>query len=240
VSPLDDRRQRRDDIARRLQAVRGRIADAARAAGRDPADVTLVVVTKTFPVSDIELLAELGVRDIGENRHPEAAEKAAALAGRDLVWHFIGQVQSNKATHIAAYADVVHSVDSVKVARRLDKGAVESGRELLCLVQVDLDPPERHAGRGGAAFDEIEAVAESVEAARSLRLGGLMAVAPPDEPAAEAFARLAEWAQTLRRDHPSATMLSAGMSGDFREAIAAGATHVRVGSAVLGSRPPLG
>jgi len=231
---------RRDEIASGLQAVRHQIATAATAAGRDPAQVTLVVVTKTFPTSDIRLLSELGVRDIAENRHAEAAEKAAELADLGLVWHFVGQVQSNKAARIASYAEVVHSVDSVRLAHRLGAGAEHHGRTVTCLVQISLDRPSAGAGRGGAAPADVPAVVEAVATTGGLRLGGVMALAPLGEPPANSFARLAEIAREIRGDHPSATMLSAGMSEDFPAAVEAGATHVRVGSAVLGSRPPLG
>jgi pyridoxal phosphate enzyme (YggS family) len=231
--------ERRDEIAAGLRRVRDEIVAAAAGAGRDPADVTLVVVTKTYPVSDIEILHGLGVRDIGENRHPEAGDKAAALHHLGLVWHFIGQVQSNKAARIASYADVVHSVDSERIARRLDRGAARHGRVVTCLVQMNLDPPGAAAGRGGASERDVMAVAGAIDAAPNLRLGGLMGVAPPDHSAADAFQRLARTWRETRLVHPGATMLSAGMTADFPAAIAAGATHVRVGSAVMGERPPL-
>jgi pyridoxal phosphate enzyme (YggS family) len=228
------------EIADGLAAVRRRIADTARDAGRDPADITLVVVTKTFPSTDIRILADLGIRDVGENRHQDAARKAAELADLDLCWHFVGQVQSNKAGKIAAYADVVHSVDSLRVAERLGAGAVDHGRELICLVQVSLDQAASAEGRGGVQPGDLLDLAAAVATTTGLRLGGLMAVAPLGEPAGPAFARLAELSRAVCLDHPSATMLSAGMSEDFPAAIEAGATHVRVGSAVLGRRPPLG
>jgi pyridoxal phosphate enzyme (YggS family) len=230
---------RRDEISAGLTAVRERIAKAAAAVGRDPGEITLVVVTKTFPTSDLRLLADLGVRDLAENRHQDAAEKAAELAELDLVWHFVGQVQSNKAARIASYADVVHSVDSIRVAHRLGNGAVERGRTVTALVQVNLDSASQSQGRGGVEPGDVLALAQAVASTEGLRLGGVMTVAPPGEPASDAFARLAEIARETRRTHPSATMVSAGMSEDFPEAVRAGATHVRVGSAVLGRRPPL-
>ncbi|MEJ7629699.1 MAG: YggS family pyridoxal phosphate-dependent enzyme [Nocardioidaceae bacterium] len=230
---------RREEIAAGLRTVRDRIAAAAQRVGRHPRDVTLVVVTKTFPASDIRLLAGLGVRDVGENRHPEAGEKAAALGDLDLCWHFVGHVQSNKAAKVASYADVVHSVDSVRLAHRLGAGAEATGRVVTCLVQVSLDPPSTGKGRGGAARGAAQDVAAAVAATRGLQLGGVMGIAPQGEPPTGAFARLAEIAAQIRGLHPSATMVSAGMSGDLAQAVGAGATHVRVGSAVLGPRPPL-
>lgn len=229
---------RRDELAERLADVRGRI-DAARPAGGE-GEVTLVVVTKTWPVSDIRLLHELGVSDVGENRHQEAAPKVAELAGLDVRWHFVGQLQSNKAAAVAGYADAVHSVDSVRVVRRLDSGAHRRQRVVDCFVQVDLDPDAAaHGHRGGVRPDEVEEVAAAVEAAGSLRLVGVMGVAPLDEEPAGAFERLAAFRARLCEHYPHATAMSAGMTGDFEAAVAAGATHVRVGSAILGSRAAL-
>ncbi len=230
---------RREEIAVGLRTVRGQIELAASHAGRDPAEVTLVVVTKTFPASDIRLLVELGVRDIAENRHPEAVAKAAELTGLDVSWHFVGQVQSNKAGRIAAYADVVHSADSSRVVHRLGAGAVQHDRTITCLVQVSLDLAAETMGRGGAAPDTVSGLAQVVAATEGLRFGGVMAVAPRGGDASRAFRRLARIAADLRHEHPAATMISAGMSGDFADAVRAGATHVRVGSAVLGRRAAL-
>lgn len=230
--------QRREELATRLGRVRAKIDAAAERAGRDPASVTLVVVTKTWPVDDIALLAGLGVRDVGENRHPEAEHKAAALADLDLVWHFIGQIQSNKAARIAAYADLVHSVDSTRLAGRLDTGAHHADRYLDCLVQVSLDPAEAAVGRGGAAADRAGEVAAAIAAAGRLRLRGVMGVAPLGGDPAAAYRQLIEVRERLAVEHPGLEIVSAGMSNDFEAAIEAGATHVRVGSAVLGERPP--
>jgi hypothetical protein len=227
---------RRDELAAGLDAVRRRIADAATSAGRDPGEVTLVVVTKLFPASDVRLLAELGVTDVGENRHPEAGEKAAACADLALRWHYIGGLQSNKASVVASYADVVESVDRVKLVAGLDRGARERDGDVDVLLQVSLDPPGR-PGRSGADADDLAALAAAVRAADALRLRGLMAVAPLDEDARAAFDRLAEVRAAFLGDQPGATWLSAGMSQDFEAAIEAGATHVRVGSAILGARP---
>ena len=231
---------RRAALARGLADVRRRIATAARATGRDPDEVTLIVVTKTWPTSDIVLLHELGVRDIGENRHQEAETKSAELADLDITWHFIGQIQSNKAARIASYADVVHSVDSAKVARRLQRGAHDRGHAVDCLLQVSLDPVERAEGRGGLPPAEIEAVAAVVEQSGALRLRGVMGVAPLGKDAAPAYDKLVQIGRDLQVGHPSADLVSAGMSNDFEVAIKAGATHVRVGSAILGERAPLG
>lgn len=225
---------RAEEVAANLEAVRRRIAVACEAAGRSADDVSLVVVTKFFPPSDVRLLADLGVTDVGENRHQEAAEKAAECADLGLRWHFIGALQSNKAAAVASYADVVESVDRAKLVGPLDRGAGE--RVLDVLLQVSLDPPGA-GNRAGADPATLGDLADAVVSADHLRLRGLMAVAPLGEDPARAFARLAEVREAFVAAHPSATVLSAGMSGDLEHAIAHGATHVRVGSAVLGPRP---
>ncbi len=166
---------------------------ACATAGRDADEVTLVVVTKFFPASDVRLLADLGVTDVGENRHQEAEAKAAECADLGLRWHFIGGLQSNKAAAVAAYADVVESVDRVKLVAPLNRGAHERSHAVDVLLQVSLDPPGRSSeGRSGADPDDLAALAAAVDEAGMLRLRGLMAVAPLGEDPAAAFARLAE------------------------------------------------
>lgn len=229
---------RGDELAANLDAVRRRIADACAGAGRDPDDVSLVVVTKFFPASDVRLLAALGVVDVGENRHQEAQAKSEECADLGLRWHFVGGLQSNKAAAVASYADVVESLDRVKLVGGLDRGAGERDHALDVLLQVSLDPPG--AGhRSGADEADLDDLAEAVAGAASLRLRGLMAVAPLGEEPARAFDRLARIQDGFLRGHPSATVLSAGMSGDLEAAVERGATHVRVGSAVLGQRPTI-
>ncbi|GAB4104094.1 YggS family pyridoxal phosphate-dependent enzyme [Micromonospora taraxaci] len=238
------RPERHAEIAAGLAQVRSRIADACAQAGRDRADVTMIAVTKTYPASDVVALAALGVTDMGENRDQEAAGKAAevAAAGVRPRWHFIGQLQRNKARSVVRYADVVQSVDSVRLARALTNAAADREVPLDVLVQVSIDGD---AARGGALPGSadpgagLEPVAEAVADAPGLRLVGLMAVAPLGWEPERAFARLAEVADVFRGLHPGATALSAGMSGDFDIAIRYGATHVRVGSALLGMRSTL-
>jgi len=225
---------RRQEIAANLARVQDRIAAACAAAGRDPAEITLVAVTKTFPAADVRLLADLGVRDVGENRDQEAAPKAAALAGLGLRWHFVGQLQTNKCRSVAGYAHLVHSVDRPRLVAAL-AAAVPQGRPLGCLVQVALDDDPT---RGGVAPARVAELAGAVAAAPGLQLRGVMAVAPLEGDPLVAFRRLAELAAGVRRRHPEATIVSAGMSGDLEAAIACGATHVRVGTALLGDRSP--
>ena len=238
-----DRAARLEELATSLRLVHERIGSACTAAGRSPGDVALIVVTKFFPGSDIEALSQLGVTDIGENRDQEASAKIAGLppeVRQRLKVHFIGQLQSNKAASLASYVDTVHSIDRDKLVRALDRAATASGRDLGALVQVSLSGDTPGRGRGGIPLDGVAELANSVAAAEHLTLRGLMAVAPLGADPAEAFAELATVARGVRADHPSATWISAGMSADLEAAVANGATHLRVGSAILGSRPPFG
>jgi PLP dependent protein len=230
---------RAGEIATGLADVRRRIAGAAEAAGRESDEVTLVVVTKFFPATDVRVLADLGVTDVGENRHQEAAAKAAECTDLDVRWHFIGGLQSNKAAAVTAYADVVESVDRPKLVGPLARGALERDRPLDVLLQVSLDPTESAGRRSGVPPEQLADLADRVEQAEGLRLRGLMAVAPLGEDPATAFARLGDLRADFVAERPMADWLSAGMSGDFEAAIAIGATHVRVGSAVLGPRPSM-
>jgi hypothetical protein len=231
------------ELSRNLAATRNRIAAACTAAGRDPAGVTLIAVTKTYPASDVLALAGLGVADFGENRDQEAAPKAAAVAaaGQSVTWHFIGQLQTNKASHVARYADLVHSVDRVRLVRALGSGARAASRGLTCLVQVSLDAgrdgdePAAQA-RGGVPPAMLAEVATAIEAEEGLTLGGLMAVAPLGADPRDAFASLRHLSEAVRSIRPSATLVSAGMSGDLEAAIDCGATHLRIGTALLGDR----
>lgn len=223
------------EIAGNLARVRARIAEACAAAHRDPAEVTLVAVTKTYPAADVVRLAELGVTDIGENRDQEAAAKAAevAAAGVAVRWHFVGRLQRNKCRSVAGYATLVHSVDSVRLARALG-AATARPLEVLIQVSIDGDP-----ARGGVPESGLGELAETVAGQPALRLRGVMAVAPQDWDPLAAFTRLARLAERLRALHPEATIISAGMTGDLAPALACGATHVRIGTALLGKRDPL-
>jgi pyridoxal phosphate enzyme (YggS family) len=229
---------RREELALRLAEVRGRIAKACEAAGREASELTLVAVTKTRPASDVRLLSDLGVTDIGENRDAEAAPKAAECADmglENLTWHFIGQLQTNKCASVVRYASVVHSVDRHRLIGALGKAARRAGRVIECLVEVSLDGDP---ARGGAVAGEVPALAEALAAEEGLMLGGVMAVAPLSMPPADAFARLRVSAAAVREVRPGATVISAGMSGDLEAAVEAGATHLRIGTALLGDRGP--
>jgi PLP dependent protein len=235
VSPgeLTEPISRASELASNLADVRKRIDAACAAAGRDPAGVTLIGVTKTKPASDVRLLAGLGITDIGENRDVEAAPKAAACADLDLRWHFIGQLQTNKAASVTRYASFVHSVDRIRLVRALGAGAGRAERVVGCLIEVSLDGDP---ARGGALAADVPALAEAVAEEKDLVLAGVMAIAPLGADPAAAFAGLLDSAAEVRRVRPEATMISAGMSGDLEAAVAAGATHLRIGTALLGVR----
>lgn len=226
---------RTDEISENLAQVRARIAAACLSADRSPDSVTLVAVTKTWPAADVDRLAQLGVTDVGENRDQEAAPKFEEVTERSLRWHFIGQLQRNKVRSVCSYADVVQSVDRESLATAL-ASARDPLRPLTVLIQVSLD---RSQGRGGVIPAELLALASQIQSQPPLVLGGLMAVAPLEADPNEAFEELAALHRGLLHDFPNATMLSAGMSGDLEPAIAHGATHVRVGSAILGGRTAL-
>ncbi|MCX7521515.1 YggS family pyridoxal phosphate-dependent enzyme [Microbacterium sp. STN6] len=220
-------------LGERLEGVRAQIADAARAAGRHPGELTTIVVTKFHPASLIRELAELGVRDVGESRHQEAKAKADELADLGLTWHFVGQLQSKKARAVTAYAGVIHSVDRASLVDALDAGE----RATDCFIQVNLTDD---AARGGVAPSGLEPLAERVLTSGRLRLLGVMAVAPLGQEPRRAFARLRATSARLTALAPEATAISAGMSEDFAAAIAEGATHLRIGSAITGKRPDRG
>jgi pyridoxal phosphate enzyme (YggS family) len=227
----DDQALGQLSLAERLARVEAGITDAAAAAGRAASDITTIVVTKFQPVELLRDLYRLGVRNFGENRHQEASEKALQLVDLDLTWHFVGQLQSKKARQVAGYAGVVHSIDRSALVAAL---AVPRTRPLDCFVQVNLtsDP-----ARGGVAPVSLEPLVEQVLATESLRLLGVMAVAPLDEEPRKAFARLRTLSEAVRGLAPDADRISAGMSHDYREAIAEGATHLRIGTAITGNRP---
>lgn len=252
------------EIAAGLEHVSARIDAACAAAGREDRP-RLIVVTKTHPAEDVLELARRGVADVGENRDQEARPKASRVAElcsaagvTAPAWHFIGQLQSNKAKHVVRYAAAVHSVDRESLvdalaralevrAERAAAGEAPARDDLDCLIQVDVDPraPEDRptdgiGGRGGAAPEDVPALAARIAAAPRLRLRGLMCVAPRGIDPAESFGRTAELSARLRAEHPEADWLSMGMTADLEEAVAAGATHLRIGSDILGRRDHLG
>ena len=226
---------RANEIKANLMSVQQRIAAGCAAADRDPSGVRLIVVTKTYPASDIRLLSELGVTDIGENRDQEARVKRLECADLPLTWHMIGQVQQKKAISVVSWADVVHSLDRPELVDRIGRAAQGANRHIGIFLQVSLDP-EQHANRGGASMGEIEGLVDHVLSWEHLDLLGVMGVAPHPGDPRSAFARLSLASALVMTKVPSADQISAGMSGDLEAALYRGATHVRLGGAVLGIR----
>lgn len=222
-------------LAGNLRAVEDRLRRAATAAGRSREELTLVAVSKTRPAADVLALAALGPSDFGEARWQELARKQQEVAAHDVSprWHFLGRLQRNKARSVGAAVDVVHSLDRAELCEPLARGARSHGRTLDVFVQVSLDGDP---SRGGIGESGLPALADAAAEADALRLVGLMAVAPQHLAPRVAFARLRELSERLRERHPDATALSAGMSGDLEDAITEGATHLRIGTALFGSR----
>ena len=233
-----DPSSRAAQLAAALDAVRGRIGAATDAVGRDLDEVTLIGVTKTYPALDAQLLVSMGVHDLGESRANEARDKSRQIdgAGTELRWHFVGQLQTNKAKIVAGFATAVHSLDRAALVDALDRAVSNGDRGPLdVFLQVSLDDDPQ---RGGVVVDQLPRLADQVVATTTLRLRGVMAVAPQAMEPDVAFARLAAISADLAARHLDASAISAGMSDDLESAIRHGATHVRVGSALLGRRPP--
>lgn len=226
---------RKHELQANLQDVERDISQACIAANRNRDDVTLIAVTKTWPASDVDLLAELGVTNVGENRDQEAKPKHDEVQAKNLIWHAIGQLQTNKAKSVAAWADVVHSVDRVDLVNALTKAVTNRETPLGVLIQANLDPVPTE-NRGGALPNEIMELADLISGCNGLRLQGVMGVAPLGGDDDMAFARLQEFANQIQASFPEANWISAGMSGDFATALKYGATHLRIGSSILGNR----
>lgn len=225
---------RKDQILSNLESVKEKISAAAQAAGRSPSEITLIAVTKTFPVSDLEILYELGVRNFGENRDQEAAPKVGVLPA-DITWHFQGGIQSNKLKSISNWASVIHSVDKFKYAQMISQFSVGKTKEIFIQVSLDTLPQSRE----GVDPADLIQLAEQIMSLPNLEVKGLMAVAPLDQPTEQAFVRLQQIQQKFIQLYPAASSLSSGMSGDYELAISLGATHVRIGSSILGNRSPI-
>lgn len=225
---------RKYQILSNLELVKEKISAAAQAAGRSPSEITLIAVTKTFPVSDLEILYELGVRNFGENRDQEAAPKVSALPA-DITWHFQGGIQSNKLKSISNWASVIHSVDKFKYAQMISQFSVGKTKEIFIQVSLDTFPQSRE----GVDPADLMQLADQIMSLPNLQVKGLMAVAPLDQPTEQAFVRLQQIQQKFIQLYPAASSLSSGMSGDYELAISLGATHVRIGSSILGNRSPI-
>ena len=219
-----------DVISESLAQVKKKISTAALGASRSVDEITLIAVTKTYPISDVEILHSLGERNFGENRSEEGAEKSAQVSG---TWHYQGQVQSRKLREIAGWATYIHSIDSPDHALKLSRICAELGKDISIFLQLSLDgAPDR----GGVIDTDIFALAEKVAELPNIKLAGLMCVPPVTYEHQRAFSEIAQIHQRFISSFSEAKSLSAGMSSDFEVAIAHGATHLRIGSQILGSR----
>ena len=230
---------RLSEIQSNLEIIQTRIKNACSAAGRVISEITLIAVTKTYPASDVDLLKQLGIENVGENRDQEASSKKSEVKS-EFKWHFIGQLQSNKAKSVVNYADLIHSVDRWSLAKEIQKSAQGINKVQQVLIQVDLDQSGPDPTRGGIWPAELSELAAAISQASHLELKGLMSVAPLGEKPELAFARLKDIRASFLKEHPQAQILSAGMSDDLEAAILHGATHLRIGSALLGERPKIG
>jgi len=230
---------RLSEIQSNLEIIQARIESACTVAGRDISEITLIAVTKTYPASDVDLLKQLGIENVGENRDQEASAKKLEVKS-EFKWHFIGQLQSNKAKSVVNYADLIHSVDRWSLAKEIQKSAQGKDKVQQVLIQVDLDQSGPDPTRGGIWPAELRELAQLINQASHLELMGLMSVAPLGEKPELAFARLKEIRVDFLKENPGAQILSAGMSDDLESAILHGATHLRIGSALLGERPKIG
>jgi pyridoxal phosphate enzyme (YggS family) len=230
---------RLSEIQSNLEIIQSRIESACTVAGRDISEITLIAVTKTYPASDVDLLKQLGIENVGENRDQEASAKKLEVKS-EFKWHFIGQLQSNKAKSVVNYADLIHSVDRWSLAKEIQKSAQGIDKMQQVLIQVDLDQSGPDPTRGGIWPAELRELAKLINQASHLELKGLMSVAPLGEKPELAFARLKEIRVDFLKENPGAQILSAGMSDDLESAILHGATHLRIGSALLGERPKIG
>jgi len=226
---------RSHELQENLRDVEREISDACAAANRNRSEVTLIAVTKTWPASDVDLLAKLGVSDVGENRDQEAKPKHDEVQAKNLTWHAIGQLQTNKAKSVASWADVLHSVDRTDLVTALTKAVASRETPLKVLIQANLDPAPTD-NRGGALPNELLDLAELISNADGLNLQGIMGVAPLAGDDDEAFAKLQDYSNQIQKSFPQANWISAGMSGDFATALKYGATHLRIGSSILGNR----
>ena len=219
------------ELTNNLTEVNQRINIAAKKVSRSVDEITLITVTKTFPTSDIEILYQIGLRDFGENRDQEASKKVTNLP-KDIRWHFQGQIQSNKLKSITSWASCIHSVDQLRYAQLISQ--LIGDAKMPIFIQVSLDKTSRN--RAGVEPDELIKMATQVSELPGISLQGLMAVAPLDMAAELAFTKLAKIREVFLTSFPTAKSLSIGMSGDYETAIEYGATHIRIGSSILGNR----
>ncbi len=227
------------EIAENYKKIKTRILDACNKTGRNPTEVTLIAITKTYPANDIDLLKSLGIENVGENKDQEASLKFNEVKNK-FTWHFVGQLQTNKVKSVLQYADYIHSIDRLNLVKEVQKISQRMHKTQKVLIQIDLDETENDENRGGVNPQKLLELAQEISKCPNLELSGLMSVAPLNMKPKEAFAKLEKIQSEFLKSYPLAKMLSAGMSDDLEEAILHGATHLRIGSALLGERPKIG
>jgi len=230
---------RLEEITENVSKVTNQIHEACKKVNRDPGEITLIAVTKTYPSSDVEILATLGIKDVGENKDQEASLKFEQVKSQ-LNWHFVGQLQSNKVKSVVSYANLIHSLDRLSLVKEIQKQAQKINKIQSVLIQIDLDESGDDENRGGVSVADLNSLATQISQSSNLELKGLMSVAPLNSKPEIAFDRLRDIQSQFLRQFPNAQILSAGMSEDFEVAIAYGATHLRIGSGLLGERPQIG
>lgn len=230
---------RLQEITKNFQKIQSRIIDSCNKSGRNASEITVIAITKTYPASDIDLLKTLGIENIGENKDQEASQKFNEVINK-FTWHFVGQLQTNKVKSVVQYADFIHSVDRLSLVKEIQKMSEKIGKIQKVLIQIDLDESQNEQNRGGVKPQELIELAQEISICPNLELSGLMSVAPLNMASNQAFAKLEKIQSDFIKSYPLAKMLSAGMSDDLEEAVSHGATHLRIGSALLGERAKIG
>lgn len=230
---------RQEEIFQNYQKIQNRINDACKRSGRNTSEITIIAITKTYPAKDIDLLKNLGIEHVGENKDQEASHKFQEVTNR-FTWHFVGQLQTNKVKSVVQYADFIHSVDRLSLVKEIQKMSQKINKIQKVLIQIDLDDSQDDENRGGVNPANLTELAQEISNCPNLELAGLMSVAPLNMVSKEAFIKLSKIQQEFLKSYPLAKMLSAGMSEDLEEAVSHGATHLRIGSALLGERPKIG
>jgi len=230
---------RLSQISENFEKIQNRINQASKSSGRDPKEVTVIAITKTYPASDVDLLKSIGIDNVGENKDQEASYKYKEVKSK-FTWHFVGQLQSNKVKSVVQYADFIHSIDRLNLVKEIQKVCQKVNKIQKVLIQIDLDESQNDENRGGINPTNLNELAQEISNCPNLELSGLMSVAPLNMAAKDAFTKLKEIQSEFIKSYPLAKMLSAGMSDDLEEAVMHGATHLRIGSALLGERPKIG
>ena len=226
-------------LTENYQKIQSRIIEACNKSGRNTSDITVIAITKTYPAKDVDLLKRIGIENVGENKDQEASEKYKEVKNK-FIWHFVGQLQTNKVKSVVQYADYIHSVDRLSLVKEIQKMSQKINKIQKVLIQIELDESQNDENRGGVNPQNLNDLAQEISSSPNLELSGLMSVAPLNMTSNQAFSKLEKIRSEFIKTYPLAKMLSAGMSDDLEEAVSHGATHLRIGSALLGERPKIG